>query len=99
MITPNKLSSLQEYVLNRKIRKNKNKNQTWFKACYHYFFEGNCKLTTAVMIKMIILVFTADANDYSSDFLFLLALYLEWWQNKKEGNDAFYLLVPDPQKY
>ena len=51
------------------------------------------------MIKMIILVFTADANEYSSDFHILLALYLEWWQNKKEGSNAFYLLVPEPQKY
>lgn len=98
MITPNKLSSLQEYVLNRKIKKEKN-NQAWFKACYHYFFEGNCKVTTAVMVKMTILVFTVDANEYSSDFHFLLALYLEWLQNKKEGSDAYYLLVPDSQKY
>lgn len=77
----------------------KKTNQAWFKACYHYFFERNCKITTAVMVKMTILVFTVDTKEYSSDFRFLLALYLEWLQNKKEGSDAYYLLVPDPQKY
>ena len=51
------------------------------------------------MVKMTILVFTVDTNEYSSDFRFLLALYFEWLQNKKEGSNAYYLLVPDPQKY
>ena len=48
---------------------------------------------------MTILGFTVDTNEYPSDSHFLFALYLEWLQNKKEGRDAYYLLVPDPQKY